>query len=406
MSVFLSSSILLLHRIAARGDKASTHRALAGIHVDPERRVATASDGSRLVEVTLPNVKNFPAESTRLANGDVRPFILPAEAAQDLLKRLPKTRTPSDPAGYVALVASKPGERPCFAVTDGKTASLVSFVPIDGSFPDYRAGGCFPVGKPMASVSIDPSLLRDTLAASALGDGVTVHVFADRVVLQSIGKDGTALRAVQMTLTGKPAAYVPQGTADVASQAATKRKAVPEPRVAQKQPASRTPVVSQTADDECGDEDDGSARADIRRDPCSSTRQVPSPAQARTRPSSPRAEDRPSHPAAAPRGTPTCGQHAYHTFLIRRHGESITREDLHEPAACEKLEALKSESPVDTSFATWRQWWKLFHLLADRRASDQETCAILNRLKGVPQTASVIDAELAAAASIKSRSVA
>ncbi len=413
MAFYLGAAQLALHRIAARD---ATRYALTGVYVDPARGVAAASDGRCLVEIAAPVVKKFPAGDHKLANGEAKPFVLAAKSAQALAKLLTKGKTADDPAQYAAFAAApKDGQPASFLVTDGKLARPVAVETIDGSFPDYRSGGVFPASKPLASVNINAALLRDVLAAVALGDTATLHVLKDRLILLS-KKGEIDSRAVVMGIAGTVLEYQPK--AEALSTSAAKATPEPEPEAdeveecdeSEEADATETPVEVETAARAAKAvapapvEDEGDAAEEVGADeveqdevetePEPVRHEAPARATFRRR-GGYRRFRRPS-PDGQPTSGPTPAQRAFHAFLIRSRGGDVTVGDLSADDVSARIDALKAQPEVGDLVATWPQWRKLFLLLADQKATPQETCDILNGLDGIQSTSSVIAERLSA----------
>ncbi len=410
MSIFLGAANLMLRSVAAQGDAASMRPMLAGILVDPERGITAASDGKRLVEITLPKVAGkFPAGSFALANGGTRPFLLSSKSAQELSRLLGKSKTPGDPVQYAALAAVKAGERgtaskPGFVVTDGKKAQLVGCEAIDASFPDYASGGVFPKDKPAATIVMPASQLRDTLAVCAFEDAVTIHLFKDRVILLSEKADGTASRAVVMALAKTAAPYT-SGIAlkKAGPAAAAKPEAPAKPAVkAEPSPAPEDDIAPPDADEPQGGEADMDDGGDEKQgvEPKRETR----PQQARFR-----RGGRPSHwryrqPRGEGQETPSANgasvpQRAFYTYLLRsRSGVEITVEHWRETGLAPKIDELKAQSSKDESFARYPQWRKLCLTLAEQKADDETVCKALNSVRNPDHASSLIQEWLAKAA--------
>ena len=162
--------------------------------------------------------------------------------ARNILKALPKSGKDDDPKQFAALAKdSKTGKSISIVTTDGKLPTKTishPVIPIDASFPNYREG-IFPYDQPSASILIDPELLRSTIEAASLGESMKLHVWKDKIVLQSRNKDGSMnSRAVLMGLEGEaPPSYTPDGT-----KAAGKKKPAPAPEVKAAEEKPPTPA--------------------------------------------------------------------------------------------------------------------------------------------------------------------
>jgi hypothetical protein len=409
MAFYLGAPQLGLHRLASKDD---TRYALTGIHIDPERGVAAASDGKCLVEIAASAIKKFPTREHKLANGEAKPFVLAAKSAQALAKMLAKGKTPDDPAQCAALAATKPGQPPSFLVTDGKTVRAVPVETVDGQFPDYHSGSVFPNQEPLATMIVNAGLLRDLLGVAALSEAVTLHILKDRLVVLSQKRDGPTCRAVVMGIAGTAMEYAPS-----TSKPSAPAKTAPEPH-----PVDDLPPDSDTEEDEADD-----VEPDGKDTPVESN--VPTEATASAPASEPAENDdaevetgRPSAPARAtfrrhrggyrrpyrrptgdvqPATGPSPAQRAFHTFLIRSRGGDVTAEDLSADDVSARIDALKADPEVGELVATWPQWRKLFLLLVDRKATPQETCEILNGLTDIQSTSSAIAEQLSAVSPAK-----
>jgi len=364
--MLLSEANLLLHRVP---DPKEPRQALTGIYVDPRRGFTAASDGKRLVKVTCPVAKNWSAPGVKLANGDAAPFVMPLAAAQEILKVLPKGKKDDDPSRYAALASSSPEGKRTVVTLDGKKAIPINFEPIEGDYPNFDDAGIFPKKNPLASVVVDGPLIADTIRAAALQQGqhkpVTLHVFQDRVVLQSENDQGIMSQAVQMSLKVAPVPYAfdpnqAKKVATPATQTSAAPKPVPPSRPA---PAVEVEPVEDEAQDTARPRVGGSRRRWGRRA---------------------------FRPGAQTNAGPTPAQRAFHTYLIRSRGGDIASDDLQEPSLQEKIEALKKQAAADESFATWPQWRKLFLLLVEAKAADDDVCDVLNGLSDIKHTSSVI----------------
>ncbi len=395
MSIYLGAANLMLRSVAS---KEEMRYALTGILVDPVRGVTAASDGKRLVEVTLPKIAagKFPAGSSVLANGGTKPFLLSAKSAQELSKRIGKSKRADDPVQFAALAAVKDVQKPSFLVTDGQKTQVVGCEAIDGSFPDYIGGNVFPKGDPAATIVMNAALLRDTLAACAMGDFVTIHCFKDRVIVLS-DKDGMASRAVVMSSGMKATAYSPDGLAK-GSAAAT----------AAAQTAPKTAPVSAPEEDEAvepnaADEADEAEGTEPRKaEPKPETERVETRTQARFHRGGRHSRwryTRPEGQAKPADGNPSIGQRAFYTYLVRsrQEDEAIAVEHLREKNIASKIDELKALAVRDESFAYYPQWRRLCITLAERNADDETFCRVLNSVTDPNHAKSLIQEWLAKA---------
>ncbi len=342
---------------------ARTRLALSGILVDPKRNVTAASDGKRLVEITAPSIdpETYPAKDVKLANSEAKPFILPAQTAQEIAKILPKGRNESDPirgaCPYAALAMGKDGKL-SIVTTDGKKNYSFSFDPIDATFPDYEAK-VFPKEKPNSSLSLDPELLWKTAKVAAIGDVMTLHIYDDRVLMEAEAKDGTKSRAVLMGCEAK-AQSVKSKTEEAKTAPAQTPVSVPKP-----QPVEKTETAAER--EAQGFRKYGGYRGHRRwTGSRGATTQATAP------------------------GEPTLAQRAFHTFLLKSRGNEITLEDLRDTKALEKIEELKQSPAQEENFATWLQWKKLYLLLSEKKANPETVCEVLNGLTDIKSTSSVI----------------
>jgi len=377
MSTFFSIFNLALHRVAARD---ATRPYLGGVYVDPSKGVTMASDGKRLVEITCPAVEKFPTpKGVTLANGEAwaKPFIIPADVAQRLLKSLPKSAKPGDPKAHAALVAPQKGAGGKVSIVSGDGTTM-SFSPIDATFPDVSKANIFPAKEPKVSLIFNHELLGDTAKAAALGQHVKLHVFDDRIVIES-DAEGVKARAALMAVNGE-AKYEPAGKADSKDPENPEADPAPDPET----------EVEEVGDVEHAPE---SGDPDPAHEPESHTTSGSAGSNGYRRPwNSTRRRDEPS-------GPPTATQRAFHTYLIRTRGGTLSPEHLHEEDISAEIEDLKEVSATtDVAIATWRQWKKIFLLLAERKADDAKVCATLNGLRDIGQTSDVIDALLKKAA--------
>lgn len=352
--MFLTKENLAVHLIASNDP---ARLALSGILVDPKRNVTAASDGRRLVEITAPSIdpETYPSSGVKLANGEAKPFILPAQTAQEIAKILPKGRNESDPIRCAALAMGKDGKL-SIVTTDGKKNYSFSFDPIDATFPDYEAK-VFPKAKPNSSLALNPELLWKTAKVAAIGDVMTLHIYDDRVLMEAQAKDGTKSRAVLMGCEAKAESVK-------SKPEETKSAAAPTPVSAPKaQPVQKT-----------------GTRAEPERKPFRKFG-----GQRRRWTGSRHATTQATMP-----GEPTLAQRAFHTFLLKSRGNEITLEDLRDANALERIEDLKQSPAQEENFATWLQWKKLFFLLSEKKAKPETVCEVLSSLTDIKSTSSVI----------------
>src|SRR5581483_7199454 len=151
--MFLSKKNLVLHTLTS--DK---ELRLKGIWIDPKNGTATASDGKRLVEHSLPKVDSFPVKDLPMAAAGQKPFLLSEEDARAVIQTLSEGKNPSDPARYAAVACAKDGKISLVTSKEGKAKSH-PVSPVDASFPDYRGVGIFPKGTPIGSIVMDGALL-------------------------------------------------------------------------------------------------------------------------------------------------------------------------------------------------------------------------------------------------------
>jgi hypothetical protein len=387
--MFLSKKHLILHTITSDEKLWSK-----GILIDPKAGTATASDGKRLVELSLPKVDQFPVKDLALIDAGREPFLLPAEDARQIIQALPEGKNSTDPARYAAVTCGKGGKVSLVTSKHDKT-STHPVDPIDAAFPDYRKADVFPNGKPAASIVMDGALLRSTLGAVAVDEfnAVTMYVFKDRIVLGAIGKDGTHARAIQLALVKEPAPY---GSALDRPQAVTPEKAAPEsksvvqnasvlapkeaakPQVARALPAPQPePEVEETPDGPAEGTPNANGRHFYGKRRFSGKKRTFDASTVN-----------PETPASM-------GQRAFLTFLVRSRGQSLTDSDFGSvsmKSAIERIESLKKSKNVDESFATYPQWKKLFFLLVeDQKVGPEKACAVLQGLTSISSTTQVID---------------
>lgn len=378
--MFLSKKHLILHN--ATGDD---KLALKGILIDPKAGTATASDGKRLVEISLPKVEKFPVEGLSLMNERALPFLLPAEAAREIIQDIPEGKNASDPSRYAAVTCTKDGKISLITTKQGKTSNH-RIAPIDAVFPDYRKADVFPKSKPLGSIVMDGSLLRSTLGAVAIDEYnvVTLHFFKDRIVLGATGKDGMRARAVQMPL-GQPAPE--EYDSQTASVAPKPEKAVPASSPAAAKPPGAPPKEGAT----------------------SSPGHQPQVEETLAAPASGSSSDRHYYgnrrflgkkrafdaSTVNPETPASTGQRAFLTYLIRSRGQTLKAADcgaLSMKSAIERIEALKKAKTEDESFATFPQWRKLFTLLVeDHKVGLDMASAVLRDLTSITATSEVID---------------
>lgn len=390
--MFLSKKHLVLHTVT--GD-AQNMPALKGILIDPKNRTATASDGKRLVELSLPKVDKFPVKDLALAGEGDQPFLLSAEDARAIIQSLPEGgKNPTDPARYAAVTCAKGGKISLVTSQEGKAMSH-PIVPIDAKFPDYRSGDIFPKENPIGSIVMDNALLRSTLGAISFSEpqAVTIHLFKDKLVFQASGKDGTRARVVQMPLVepppekygSEPEASGVSPKKESASSAAPSGKTTVSSSDRGGATSSAKPAASQSAQPEY----DGSEEETSRNETNTGGRRFSGKrrffGKKRTFDAS---TVKPDVPA-------TTGQKAFLTYLLRSRGESLSAADfgaVSMKSAFERIETLKSAKNADESFATFPQWKKLFFLLVeDLKVGADQACATLKGLRSIDGTSKVID---------------
>ena len=361
--MFFSRDNLATHRIA---EGSATRPGLAGVFVDPRRNRTVASDGKRLVEITGPKVdpKKYPAKGVVLANGDTDPFILPAETAQEILKVLPKGKDATDARQYAALVQN--GKKLAIATVDGQKAHTFDVKPLGDPYPDFSQ--VFPDAKPLASLLVDPNLLRETLAVAGIGKSMTFHLFEKVAILESAAEDGSTSRAVIAPLKGKPAKY-----------AAPKNGRKADEQI--EAPEAEEPEETES-------EDEATASPSTQNSAATNATPARRGGTFRKRRFSDR---RPPAPDAAP-GAPTPEQRAFYTFLLHRHGEALTPEVLEDPieGISDRISELKGSLPGFKGEATYAQWRKLYFLLLEK-TTPEEACDILNGVTGIQETSPLID---------------
>ena len=156
--MLLHRSILALRRLAS-DDPARP--ALNALHVMPDGS-AEATDGHVLLRVTpapAPDAADWPVASG--APGPVTPpadgFLLPASAAGDALKALPKKVTIPFLRDYLALVSLN--GTGALVATDLDTTKRVDWRPVDGQFPNVAQ--VQPKADPKAfRIAFNPALLK------------------------------------------------------------------------------------------------------------------------------------------------------------------------------------------------------------------------------------------------------
>lgn len=364
--MFLSRHNLAIHLATSTEE---VRYALTGIHVDPKRNLTVASDGRCLVEIAAPpfDAKRYPAQGVTLLNGETDPFILPAKAAQEILKVLPKGKDENDVAQFAAIAKAKDGKL-VIVTLDGKKTHVFPFEPVDARFPDYDPLFPNPKEKPSASITLNPEFLRTVLKVGSLGESVRFHIYGEKVVVESKSKTGLTSRSILMGITSNP---VPQKATATSSSTRTS-----SPATAAK-PAAESPAPVQAAK--------GAA----------ATKSVAPEAKK----SSPGGSKRSNRRWKGTKDTSTPiavgasnAQRAFYCYLLRVRGEGrpITVKDLLAEKIAEKIEALKALPALESICATWNQWWKLFRTLLERQVEHAEICEILNGLTDIRSTSSVI----------------
>ena len=329
------------------------------------------------------DAKAYPAKGVTLANGEATPILLPVETAQELLKVLPKNA--KDLTQYAALAAPDGKGRQTIVTVDGKKTLTHSFQPIDATFPDYERGEIFPRTQSIHTALFNPDRFSRLLAQAGLGDKITFHLFKDRLVLEGEAKDGVKSRAVLMHLdlkkaSGSPSKPAPEETPSQASKQEEPTKPSPKPTSA---PAS-TPQST------------GSPKGapQMKGPQAGGGGQNKSFGKRRFSP-------RPADPNAVP-GTLTPAQCAFYTFLLHRHGETLTPETLEGKIEkiSDRITELKESLTPSNGEATYAQWRKLYFLLADNAPVDTR-CEVLNTVTDIKATSALIEKWLKPAVSEK-----
>lgn len=384
----LSKENLNLYRIASTdGDRL----ALTGVHVNPAGKVTAASNGSMLVEVTMP------ADGSS-GDKESQPFILPREVAERLAKDLGQ--------GAKVQVGYDKG-KPVLSLASGKKANPIPFNPLKAVYPDTQKESLWNGEHKPVTLTCDSAYLKDVLGAAAIGKTVRLTLFADRIRFESeprdvamavgtpapeiegkavsfnseyfrqiqiavlIGKsatlslfndrlrieskkdDGQSARGVLMCW-GKPAQ---EPKAQAAGQKAEMPSAEPAlPKVEKPKAVPQPEPKSEPAEA-------------VKNDPASRpVRHFRSWGR----------YSKPFVPKDGEAKPPTEKQRMLYTYLLRRHEEEITPEILESTDFVGKIEELKSGISYDRDFATWPQWMKLCYVLLEHKAEPLTVCEVLN----------------------------
>lgn len=145
--------------------KEDSRYTLKGILVTDKETVAT--DGHRLARITVPTdakEENYPDVAGFEKHAEFTPFILPVDAAKEIVKTVPNNR--SIPIINHARVSSNGAVQ--VVTTDLDNPRLFAPRPLTGQFPNWQAVFPLPEKEPVASVTLNGNYLVDAAKAAGM----------------------------------------------------------------------------------------------------------------------------------------------------------------------------------------------------------------------------------------------